>query len=100
MRKFIASAAAVATLATAFAAPEMAQARHHYYHHYYRQTYYHNCHRERRHAANQGTVIGAIGGGILGNVIAGRHSRTAGTLIGAGVGAVAGHQIARNQHRC
>ena len=40
------------------------------------------------------TVVGAIGGavvgGVAGNVIAGRGSRTAGTLIGGGLGALAG----------
>lgn len=47
-------------------------------------------------SANKGTVIGAIGGGVLGNVVAGGGNKTEGTLIGAGVGAVAGHQIAKN----
>lgn len=46
--------------------------------------------------ANQGTVIGAVTGGVLGNVVAGSGSKTEGTLIGAGVGAVAGHQIAKS----
>lgn len=46
--------------------------------------------------ANNGTVIGAIGGGVLGNVVAGNGNKTEGTLIGAGVGAVAGHQIAKS----
>lgn len=47
-------------------------------------------------SANKGTVIGAVGGGVLGNVVAGDGNRTAGTLIGAGVGAVAGHEVAKN----
>ena len=46
--------------------------------------------------ANKGTVIGAVSGGVLGNVVAGSGNKTEGTLIGAGVGAVAGHQIAKN----
>jgi len=49
-----------------------------------------------RQSANKGTVIGAVGGGLLGNVVAGHGNKTEGTLIGAGVGAVAGHQIAKN----
>lgn len=48
-----------------------------------------------RRAANTGTVIGAVGGGLLGNAIAGHGNKTGGTIIGAGVGAVAGHQIAK-----
>ena len=47
-------------------------------------------------AATKGTVIGAVGGGVLGNVVAGRGNKTGGTLIGAGVGAVAGHEIAKS----
>lgn len=46
--------------------------------------------------ATNGAIIGALGGGLAGNVIAGRGDRTEGTLIGAGVGAVAGHQIAKS----
>jgi len=45
--------------------------------------------------ANKGTVVGAVAGGVLGNVVAGNGAKTEGTLIGAGVGAVAGHQIAK-----
>src|SRR5262245_57516281 len=48
-------------------------------------------------SANKGTVIGAVGGGLLGNVVAGHGNRTAGTVIGAGVGAVAGHEVAKNK---
>lgn len=47
--------------------------------------------------ATKGTVIGAVGGGVLGNVVAGDGNKTAGTLVGAGVGAVAGHEIAENK---
>ena len=74
MRKLVASAAALATLASVVAVPELAQARHHHYRSSHRS--YYSCPHERRNAANRGT------------------------LIGAGVGAVAGHEIARNNHRC
>ena len=47
--------------------------------------------------ANKGTVIGAVSGGVLGNMVAGSGNKTEGTLIGAGVGAVAGHQIAKSK---
>ena len=43
--------------------------------------------------ATTGTVIGAVGGGLLGNAIGGN---TGSTVVGAGVGAVAGHQIAKS----
>jgi uncharacterized protein YcfJ len=46
-------------------------------------------------------VIGAIAGGILGNIIAGDGNRTTGTLVGAGVGGIAGNQIGKSgQRRC
>ena len=47
---------------------------------------------------NKGTVIGAVGGGVLGNVVAGHGNKTAGTVIGAGVGAVAGHEVAKHNN--
>jgi uncharacterized protein YcfJ len=43
---------------------------------------------------NTGTVLGAVGGGLLGNALT--DGKTGGTIIGAGAGAVAGHQIAKN----
>ncbi len=46
-----------------------------------------------RGARNTGTVLGAIGGGLLGNSVS---KGGGGALIGAGVGAVAGHQIAKH----
>ena len=47
-----------------------------------------------RSKSNTGTVVGAVGGGVLGNAIGGS---TTSTLVGAGAGAVAGHQIAKNR---
>jgi Ni/Co efflux regulator RcnB len=44
-----------------------------------------------------GLVIGAAGGGILGNIIDGGHHRAAGTLIGGALGALAGKSIEQNQ---
>jgi uncharacterized protein YcfJ len=48
-----------------------------------------------RHSATTGTVVGAVGGGLLGNAISG--GKTGGTLLGAGAGAVAGHEIAKGR---
>jgi uncharacterized protein YcfJ len=52
------------------------------------------CSNSVRRSANTGTVLGAVGGGLLGNAIG--HNAT-GTIVGAGAGAVAGHQIAKNR---
>lgn len=56
----------------------------------------------KRNDGTTGLIIGAAGGGILGNVIDGGHSRAAGTLIGAALGALAGKAVdqSNNQIRC
>ena len=56
----------------------------------------------KRNDGTTGLIIGAVGGGILGNVIDGGHSRAAGTLIGGALGALAGKSIDQNnsQVRC
>jgi hypothetical protein len=51
----------------------------------------------RRNDGTTGLVIGAIGGGVLGNVVGGG---TLGTLLGAGGGALLGRSIDRGQVRC
>ena len=53
------------------------------------------CKNVKKKATN-GTIIGAVGGGLLGHTVAGHGNKTGGTLIGAGVGAVAGHEIAKS----
>ncbi|MBA3898448.1 MAG: glycine zipper 2TM domain-containing protein [Sphingomonadaceae bacterium] len=52
----------------------------------------------RRNDGTTGLIVGAVGGGILGNVIDGGHSRAAGTLLGAGIGALAGRAIDQNSN--
>jgi hypothetical protein len=48
-----------------------------------------------------GTVLGAIGGALLGGAIAGRHDRGAGVVVGGVGGAVAGNAIAGSaDHPC
>lgn len=56
----------------------------------------------KRSDGTTGLIIGAVGGGILGNVIDGGHSRAVGTLIGGGLGALLGKSIDQNnsQVRC
>jgi hypothetical protein len=50
----------------------------------------------KRNDGTTGLIIGAAGGGILGNVIDGGHSRIVGTLIGGAAGALAGKAIDQN----
>jgi uncharacterized protein YcfJ len=90
---------AASVVLSLLAAPDLALARthrHHPPHHQYNQ----RCERARRHAGNTGTVVGAIGGALVGNSLSHGGGKTGGTLIGAGVGAVAGHQIAKHNTRC
>ncbi|MCH8685867.1 glycine zipper 2TM domain-containing protein [Pedomonas mirosovicensis] len=47
-----------------------------------------------------GTIVGAIGGGVLGNLIAPGGSKTLGTILGAGAGALAGRAIDRGDIHC
>ncbi len=54
----------------------------------------------RRNDGTTGLIVGAIAGGILGNVIAPGDSKTLGTILGAGGGAVLGRSIGRRDARC
>ncbi len=47
----------------------------------------------KRNDGTTGLIIGAVGGGAIGNVIDGGHNRVAGTLIGGALGALAGKSI-------
>lgn len=49
--------------------------------------------RRERRGRGIGAILGAIGGGIAGNQIAGRGDHALGTVVGAGVGALAGGAI-------
>jgi hypothetical protein len=54
----------------------------------------------RRNDGTTGLIIGALAGGVLGNVIAPGDSKTLGTILGAGGGAVLGRSIGRRDARC
>ncbi|OYY91753.1 MAG: hypothetical protein B7Y45_01945 [Sphingomonas sp. 28-66-16] len=54
----------------------------------------------RRSDGTTGLIIGGIGGGLLGNSIAGGGSRTLGTLLGGAAGALLGRSIERGQVTC
>ena len=51
----------------------------------------------KRNDGTTGLVIGAVGGGVLGNVLGGG---TLGTLLGAGGGALLGRSVDRGKVRC
>lgn len=53
----------------------------------------------RRNDGTTGLIVGGLGGGVLGNVIAPGGSKTLGTIIGGGLGAVLGNSIERGNNR-
>ena len=54
----------------------------------------------RRNDGTTGLIIGAIGGGVLGNVIAPGGSKTLGTVLGGSLGAILGSSISRGNVTC
>lgn len=54
----------------------------------------------KRDDGTTGTIVGAIAGGVLGNIIAPGGSKTLGTILGAGGGALAGRAIDKSNIRC
>lgn len=54
----------------------------------------------RRNDGTTGLIIGAVAGGVLGNLIAPGDSKTLGTVLGAGGGAVVGRSVGRSKTRC
>ena len=54
----------------------------------------------RRNDGTTGLIVGAIAGGMLGNIIAPGDSEILGTVLGAGGGGAIGRSIDRNGTRC
>ncbi len=54
----------------------------------------------RRNDGTTGLIVGALGGGVLGNVIAPGGSKTLGSILGGGLGAVLGRSVERNNIVC
>lgn len=65
------------------------------------QPYDPGCVQSNQDSRAAGTVLGAIGGAVIGGAIAGRHDRGAGVVLGGVGGAVAGNAIAGStNHPC
>ena len=56
------------------------------------------CVRSNQDSRAAGTVLGAVGGALIGGAIAGRHDRGAGVVLGGVTGAVAGNAIAGSRN--
>jgi len=87
--KLLTATLVCSALAVATAIPNAAEARHRH-----RVWVCNNV--STRGERNTGTVVGAVGGGLLGNALSHGGGKTGGTIIGAGAGAVADHQIAKH----
>jgi hypothetical protein len=53
----------------------------------------------RRNDGTTGTVVGALSGGLLGNLIAPHGSKLLGTILGGGGGALIGRSVGRHGNR-
>jgi len=54
----------------------------------------------RRSDGSTGLIVGAIAGGVLGNIIAPGDSKLLGTIIGAGAGGLIGREVDKGDVRC
>lgn len=54
----------------------------------------------KRDDGTTGTIVGAIAGGVLGNIIAPGGSKTLGTILGGAGGALAGRAIDKSDVHC
>ncbi|MGL4543522.1 MAG: glycine zipper 2TM domain-containing protein, partial [Polymorphobacter sp.] len=54
----------------------------------------------RRKDGTTGLIVGALGGGVLGNVIAPGGSKTLGSILGGSLGAVLGNAITSGNVSC
>ncbi len=96
--------AAPAVVSTPAAAGDRYYRDHHrhdrYYgdrHHHRHDDYYRHCKRDK---GTGGAIAGAIGGGLVGNAVAGRGDKTLGTIVGAGAGALVGRELDRGDIKC
>jgi outer membrane lipoprotein SlyB len=95
MKRLMSLASAVAVAASVISVPQLASAQ--AYKSYGRGDI---CRAEQKSSANKGTIIGALGGALLGSQVAGNGAKTEGAVLGAGLGAVAGHQIGKSRVKC
>jgi hypothetical protein len=86
MRRYLLTAGLLA-LAPALLAPDLASAQD-------------RCEQIQNGNRVAGTVLGAIGGAVLGSAVAGHGNKTAGALIGGAAGGYVGNQIGGAQNPC
>jgi outer membrane lipoprotein SlyB len=87
MRNTFLSLSALSLVASGIAVPTAADARHRYYGH--SRVYHHDC---RRSKGTTGTIVGGVGGALIGNAIGGD---ALGTIVGGVGGALLGRHLDR-----
>lgn len=99
MLKSLITTAGVGMMALTMTAGPADAHRSHYrhYHDGYGHAHYYNHSRHYRNCRTAGTVVGVIGGAVVGNAIT--HHSGLGTVAGAGIGGLAGHDIASRNCR-
>jgi uncharacterized protein YcfJ len=107
MRKFMLALGAMAVVLPAATVPVSSASAQRYHHTTKRYAYREWRGRDgraycRRSDGTTGTVIGAVGGALVGRTIDTRGDRAGGTILGAIAGGLAGRQIDRDssKHRC
>lgn len=85
MRNLLLSLCAATTVVSAAVVPTAADARHRYARH--GRVYYQDCHRSR---GTTGTIVGGVGGALIGNAIGGD---ALGTIAGGVGGALLGRHL-------
>jgi tetrahydromethanopterin S-methyltransferase subunit D len=94
-RKLIIAATVASTIAVGL--PSAASAHDGWRGH--RHDRHHHRPRNCKSSGTTGTILGAVGGALVGRAIDTRGERATGTIVGAGAGALLGREIGRNR-RC
>lgn len=89
MKTILHAACAVAAAAAALAPASDGFAHTYRHYHHYRHYASNRCH--QRHMTN-GTIIGAVGGGVVGGAMSHGNALPA-VALGSGLGALAGHAV-------
>ena len=88
MRKLIAPAALIASVIAMTALPVAADAAP-------RTHKVWVCEKNVRQSSNNGAIVGALGGAVLGSAVAGHGAKTEGAVLGAGLGGLTGPPLAK-----
>lgn len=81
----------IGSVIVVLAAPALAQAQ--------GPAYDPHCRRENQKGEQTSTIVGALGGAVVGGAVAGKRNRTLGAVVGGLGGAFVGNQVAKSGER-